>query len=137
MASSIGMTNILTVTRPRAAAKSSSVCRLTSPRCHFHPWAMSLFGSSTLKYVSTKPTLKSSAEAKPKGRQRSLFHHSVERPITLQRRPCCTRPSRTSAGVVYRPLLYPGSVMTASISAWVKRKSCGAFFAVPAMGAAR
>ncbi len=34
----IGITNVFAVIRPRAAARSPPVCRLTSPCCHFHAW---------------------------------------------------------------------------------------------------
>src|SRR5580692_7427647 len=36
MSEDIGMTKVLALMRPNAARKSPPVCRLTSPRCHFH-----------------------------------------------------------------------------------------------------
>ena len=41
----MGMTNVFAVMRPRAAARSPSVWRDTSPRCHFHAIVRRSFGS--------------------------------------------------------------------------------------------
>ena len=62
MSSSMGITNVFAVIRPRAAARSPPVCLATSPRCHFQPIDSSAFGSIAVKTASTKFVWKSSID---------------------------------------------------------------------------
>ena len=71
-------------------------------------------------------------------RQTSCFQNSVEKPMTAQMWACRLRPvDDVGVGLVLAAVPARVGPEMASLSASVKRKSCGVFCAVPAIGAAR
>ena len=77
-----GMTKVLALIRAKAARRSPPVCRLTSPRCHFHAMHNSALGSITQKWPFMKLMMKSAREENPNALWRFCWKNSVLQPIT-------------------------------------------------------
>src|SRR6185312_7560453 len=98
MSEDIGMTKVLALMRLNAARKSPPVCRLTSPRCHFHAMHSIALGSITQKYPFMKLMMKSSSDEKPNNLCRFCWKNSVLQPITAHILAWRNIPSLTSDG---------------------------------------
>ena len=128
MSRSIGITNTFAVIRPSAAARSPSVWRATSPRCHFQPIVSRAFGSIIPNSNRVKFCWNSSNVSQPSpsttggmSRQNPDFQKSVVRPSTAQMSAWRAKPAATSVPAAYSPPFQPGSEVMASIKVRVNR----------------